>query len=276
MISVVIPTAGRDADLRRCLARLAPGAQTLAAEAYDVVVTDDGTPPGVAALASEFPWVRVTQGPRRGPAANRNAGARAATGEWVAFVDDDCIPSRGWLGALAAATATTPAPAIVEGRTTCEAGVRSPLEHAPVNETGGLLWSCNLMVRRRTFLDAGGFDERFPHPHLEDVEFRERARARGLVARFAPDAVVDHPPRRLAPGARLAEMHYGAVLFARLRGERLSVGQLLWRVSRTRWRAIGRHPGVDTLAALASWGSECAHIVQRWGAWQALAAAAAP
>ena len=47
----------------------------------------------------EFPMVRWNEGPRRGPAANRNFGARVADGEWLIFLDDDCNPRPGFLAA---------------------------------------------------------------------------------------------------------------------------------------------------------------------------------
>ena len=81
MISVVIPTRHRNDPLAECLARLAPGVQTLAADRYEVIVTDDGSAETSADVVRQrFPWARWAAGPRRGPAANRNNGARQARG----------------------------------------------------------------------------------------------------------------------------------------------------------------------------------------------------
>ena len=100
--TVVIPTFDRHETLTACLAQLAPDAQTLAADGYAVVVTDDARSPATRALlADRFPWVRYTEGPARGPAANRNHGAAQAHGSWIVFTDDDTVPSRGWLAAYA-------------------------------------------------------------------------------------------------------------------------------------------------------------------------------
>jgi GT2 family glycosyltransferase len=272
--SVIVPTMGRPDDLRRCLERLMPGAQSLSADRYEVIVTDDSAAHAAAPIvAAEFPWARVVEGPRRGPASNRNAGARVATREWIAFVDDDCLPSRGWLAALATMAAGPGQPELIEGRTTCEAGIRSPLDHAPINEDGGAFWSCNLAVRRDAFARVGMFDQRFPHPHMEDAEFRDRALARGLRAAFARDAVVDHPPRRLAFGSRLAALHYGEVLYARIRGVPFARATLLRQVTMTRLRAIRRHGGRDIAPAIASWIAECLYIVNHWTDWERIAIA---
>ena len=81
LISVVIPTRDRNESLARCLDRLAPCAQSLAHDQYEVVVADDSAHAAARELIFErYPWVRWTGGPRRGPAANRNAGSRIAAG----------------------------------------------------------------------------------------------------------------------------------------------------------------------------------------------------
>jgi len=104
LISVVIPTCDRPETLRVVMDRLAPGAQRLDAAQYEIIVSDDGRRiPAAQTLGASHPWARVVQGPRRGPAANRNAGAAAARGDWIAFTDDDTEPSAHWLSAFVAA-----------------------------------------------------------------------------------------------------------------------------------------------------------------------------
>ena len=92
LFSVVIPTCHRNDALAACLERLAPGKQSLAAASYEVIVTDDGSrATSEAMLREKFPWAKWMAGPRRGPAANRNHGAKHANGNWIAFADDDCL-----------------------------------------------------------------------------------------------------------------------------------------------------------------------------------------
>ena len=50
-------------------------------------------------LASEFPSIAWNQGPRKGPAANRNLGAKLSESEWLIFIDDDCVPREGYMAA---------------------------------------------------------------------------------------------------------------------------------------------------------------------------------
>ncbi len=270
ILSVVVPTRNRPETLVRCLDRLAPGAQSLDASQYEVIVADDGGAAETRALLSRaYPWARHVTGPQRGPASNRNAGARATTGEWLVFTDDDTLPDRDWLGTIAAASDGVD---VVEGRTVCRAGLRSPREHAPVNERGGYWWSCNIAVRRTAFDALGGFDERFRVPHMEDVDLRERALAAKVPWRFAPDAVVDHPPRREPWGTAWGRVHAAEVLFSTIHHRPFRLGRRLIDVTRVRWRSIMRAPfSRDGASAALSWMVELVDIVWCWrGWWRAL------
>jgi len=268
LISVVVPTRDRPDLLRRCLDQLAPGVQSLDASRYEVIVSDDGEPgSAAAALAATHPWARAVAGPRRGPAANRNAGARAARGEWIAFTDDDTVPSREWLQAFVAAF--RPGTDVYEGRTTCVAGFGSPLWHAPVNETGGRLWSCNFLVRHEAFDRVQGFDEAFRHPHMEDQDLRVRLEANGPIA-FVRDAVVDHPPRRQPGGARLGAYRESEVRFLYKHGAPRPVAPSLYRtIVRYRLGVIRSTPlSLDSVGALWSLARELAYVAGHVAAWE--------
>jgi glycosyltransferase involved in cell wall biosynthesis len=270
LFTVVVPTRHRNDLLALCLERLAPGAQTLAAARYEVVVTDDGSETTAEAMVRErFPWARWVAGPRRGPGANRNHGARHGSAPWLAFTDDDCLPSPGWLAAFAAETGS--GPRVLEGRTTCEAGLRSSREQAPVNLEGGWLWSCNMAVRREAFAALGGFDEEFPHAHMEDVDFRERALGRGEAIRFVPAAVVDHPPRPVLPARRLAATHESEFLFYYKAGRTGPyVAPHVRKLAGVRLRAAWQHRGRPREAAqtVASLLVEAAYVLRHGPAWE--------
>ena len=234
LFSVVVPTRHRLDDLSACLARLAPGAQTLDPARYEVIVTDDGVHPTAEALVRErFPWARWTAGPRRGPASNRNHGARLARGEWLAFTDDDCQPSSEWLESFARALAGDAE--VLEGRTRSGVAHYSPLLAAPENEHGGFLWSCNLALARSLFERLGGFDEGFKYPHLEDVDFRLRLGDAGARLAFVPAALVIHPPRPVLPILRQVRVQESSFYLARKRGAPLREmnfrPHVLWRAA---------------------------------------------
>jgi GT2 family glycosyltransferase len=266
--SIVVPTRDRRRELSACLARLAPGAQSLDATHYEVIVSDDGDFDATEAwLRAEVPWVRHVRGPQRGPAANRNAGARAARGAWLVFADDDIVPSPTWLAALADSAGSGD---VLEGKTTCEAGMQSPRYHAPENLSGGVLWSCNFAVRRGVFESIGGFDEGFAFPHMEDADLRERLRAAGHPLTWVPAAVVDHPPRRLPSGSQLGRYRAAEVRYLYKHGVPRPVR---WRLIRTvvLSRLVNvrvRPKGLDSLLALWALGAEVWYIVRHGAAWE--------
>lgn len=173
--------------------RLAPGLQTLDAALYEVIVSDDGVPTVEGLISEKYPWVKWVAGPQRGPAANRNSGAKAAEGEWLVFTDDDCLPQSCWLEAYASNRKFHD---LLEGRTSA---IGTPTRfdvECPINETGGNLWSCNFAINRGKFEDLNGFNEGFPSPAMEDVELNTRVNKAFLVRRFIPTAQVLHPWRR--------------------------------------------------------------------------------
>lgn len=196
-LSVIVPTRHRNDLLAQCLDRLSPGRQTLAASNYEVIVTDDGSLTSAREMvADKYPWAGCVQGPRRGPAANRNYGARHASGEWVVFLDDDCLPDARWLEAILSASKEFGVD-VIEGKTVCPGMRDHPLVECVRNEGGGAYWSCNMAVRRSVFMRLGGFDEDFSQAAMEDMEFAWRFQKAGHRAVFVPAALVEHPPRRI-------------------------------------------------------------------------------
>lgn len=209
LLSVIVPTCHRNEDLTQCLRELQPQSQSSPTDGpgtvqrddflYEIVVTDDGTRSTAEGLIREqFPWVRWCPGPRRGPAANRNSGARQARGEWVFFLDDDCVPTNSWLKAYGSATQQFPDYLVLEGQTIAP-GPQLRCDHeSPINLKGGKLWSCNFGIKRSLFLEIGGFDENFPFPSMEDMDLQFRLEEAGYTSKFLPEACAQHPwrPRR--------------------------------------------------------------------------------
>src|SRR5437899_2082026 len=222
--SVVIPTHNRRATLAALLERAAPQATAAGAE---VVVVDngstDGTREALARLEADG-RVRVVREPTPGATRARNAGARAARGDVVAFVDDDALPSNGWLAALLAAF-ENPRVAAAGGRVRLRFAGALPawwdatlatylaaydLGPEPA-DLGARPWydsprGLNLAVRRAALLAVGGFKLRLGpragRPSVgEESDLCFRLLARGHEIRYVPSAVVEHlvDPARLHP-----------------------------------------------------------------------------
>ena len=193
--SIVIPTCHREELLGKCLDSIRPGTQTVDPSLYEVIVTDDAKGQTAEAMMREkYPWARWVKGPSRGPAANRNNGVNHATGEWICFIDDDCLASKEWIAAFEVASADRSID-LLEGRTIVPDQTDDPFVHSVTNLDGGAYWTCNLAIRRESFHAIGGFDEDFLAPAGEDMEFAHRYHARHLQSKFFPDALVYHPVR---------------------------------------------------------------------------------
>ncbi|QYY36323.1 glycosyltransferase family A protein [Ruficoccus sp. ZRK36] len=266
--SVIIPTCRRNDLLAKCLQALAPDVQTLG-EPYEVIVTDDSGDEKARQLIEEkFPWAKWTPGPCRGPAANRNHGAALATGQWLAFTDDDCIPSADWLAAFAQALAS--GRQVYEGRTTTDLPLKGPRYQAPANEHGGYLWSCNIMLSRQLFNELGGFDAQFPYPHLEDVDLRLRIEQANQPWDFVPAAVILHPQRPATPWLRRARSQQSAVYMCQKFKKPLSFANLdlVSYLRRIKQVACGAGPLLDRAAAVAGLCAEYVYIKTRIPYWK--------
>lgn len=268
LFSVIVPTYHRNDLLSKCLDCLAPGVQKLPAEQYEVIVTDDGDQTTAQEMICDrYPWVKWVAGSGKGPAANRNHGSKYAQGDWLVFTDDDCLPTSSWLSAFALAIA--PDISVYEGKTTCEAGIRSPLEHAPINLTGGYLWSCNMMLKRKTFYELGGFDQNFPYPHMEDAELRERIKNSGHLSIFVSEAVVDHPPRILPWGSKLGASQESLVMYWRKVENRHDFkANLFIQIIKFRLNSIRKYRiSLDSVKAIVSLVIEILYVVGKIEEW---------
>jgi GT2 family glycosyltransferase len=223
-ISVVVPTVGREKAVARCLDALTRGTLLPA----EILVVDQSGEARIARVLEErgevFPNLRHLVELRRGLSAARNAGARAASGDILAFTDDDCVPAGGWLAAvreafdemprLAGVTGPmlpldpdTPGLVAVSSRTSLER-VDHRRGSAPwVVGTGG-----NMTLRRSWLEHVGGWDERLGvgsrGEAAEDVALVDRVLIAGGVLRYEPEAVVRHEQRSLS-ARRATRRTYG-------------------------------------------------------------------
>lgn len=199
-LDIVIPAAGRGPDLLRLLHSLHEAcAGSLRQQVASITVTDDRHTAALGdQIAQRFPQVRYVAGPARGPAANRNHGARQGAAPWLLFLDDDCYVESDLLQAYLQQHARSPQATVLEGAIHAVGPRPNGNHHAPLNLQGGCLWSCNLLLQRGLFESLGGFDERFPFACMEDVDLRERLRDAGANIVFAREAQVLHPWRSVS------------------------------------------------------------------------------
>ena len=198
-ISVVIPCLNAAETLPALVHALR--SQTLPAGCeLDIVVVDNGSTDESPRVAASLPARLITE-LRRGAAAARNSGVRAARGEVIVFLDADTRPSDDRLIAEHLATlAAYPNAGIAGGAITHDARQSGLLPFAE-NATGLFNWHNRLPARALTFQPAGNMafrralfdavgslDETLFW--LEDFEFSARVRRAGYEIRFNPKAGV--------------------------------------------------------------------------------------
>lgn len=199
-VSVVIPTFDRVSVLPRALDSVL--AQTRPAD--EILVVDDGSRDGTAALAERYPSVCWLHGPNRGVSAARNRGIRESHGEWLAFLDSD----DAWepeklelqLEAVAADLAEASDAALVHCDETWIRNGRRVNPRLRHRKRGGWIFRhclplCAIspsaaMVRRRVFAEIGVFDEDLPA--CEDYDLWLRLTARFPVLFLDRRLVIKH------------------------------------------------------------------------------------
>jgi O-antigen biosynthesis protein len=197
--SVVVCTYNGARTLRDCLDGLA----ALDYPAYEVIVVDDGSSDGSAAIAAEH-GCRLISTANRGLSNARNTGMEAARGEFVAYLDDDARPLPGWLRHLADEFARTSHAAIggpnipfpdAEGVAQCVARAPGgPVHVLTSDREAEHVPGCNLAVRRAALLDLRGFDPRFVSAG-DDVDLCWRLQREGWTIGFSHGAAVLHHRR---------------------------------------------------------------------------------
>lgn len=207
IFSIVVPTYNRQDRLTLCLQALAR--LDYPRDRYEVIVVDDGSMVSledVVMRSRDHLDIALLKQPHAGPAAARNVGARHAKGEFLAFTDDDCMPSPDWLQKLALRFAEA-SDCAIGGRTL------NALSDNPYAEASQLLidylcayynadldrasfvTSNNLALLANHFHTIGGFDETFQRAAAEDRELCDRWRYHGYRIIYAPEVVMYHTHR---------------------------------------------------------------------------------
>jgi mycofactocin glycosyltransferase len=201
-VTVVIPVRDNACGLRRLVASL---------RGLRIIVVDDGSstpiePDDLARAHSDIEVLRHLQS--KGPAAARNTGLAACKTGFVAFLDSDVVPRRGWLEALLGhfcdPTVALVAPRIVGLVQTDHLVARYEAVHssldlgqreAPVMPytTVSYVPSAAIICRSSILRDVGGFDETLNSG--EDVDLCWRLVELGARLRYEPIALVAHDHR---------------------------------------------------------------------------------
>lgn len=251
-ISVVVPTIGRRDALARCLDALIGG--TVLPD--EILVVDQSGDAGIEHVLDErreaFPALRHLVEELRGLSAARNVGARAASGDVLAFTDDDCVPDTRWIEALTRAFEA-------DGTLSAVTGPMLPLgpdsaDAVPVSSRTGaerrdfrgraLPWEIgtggNTAIRQSCLAHLKGYDERLGVGTAagagEDLDLFRRLLAADGCASYDPNVMCRHE-RKTRAERRERRSSYGVGAGAAL-GRWLRDGDPWAIVAVVRWVAL--------------------------------------
>ncbi|NKJ20890.1 glycosyltransferase [Dyella sp. SG609] len=210
-VSIVIPTYGKLPYTLACLRSIVLHAS---ATPIEIIVVDDAAPDDSAAVLAGVTGLRVLRNERNlGFIGSCNAGAQAARGEFLLFLNNDTQVTSGWMEALLQCFAE---------RSDCGiAGSKLVYPDGRLQEAGGLVFddgSCwnlgrfesrdapawqfrrevdyvsgaALMIRRTLFEYVGCFDTLLSPAYYDDTDLAFAVRAAGWRVYYEPASMVIH------------------------------------------------------------------------------------
>jgi GT2 family glycosyltransferase len=234
-ISVVVCSYNGSRTIRDCL----DGLSRVDYPNFEVIVVDDGSTDGTADIARGYD-VRLIRTENRGLSSARNTGLEAATGEIVAYLDDDAWPDPHWLKYVAATFEATDHAGV--GGPNLPPPGDGPIADCVANAPGGPVHvlltdreaehipGCNMAFRRASLEAIGGFDPQF-RTAGDDVDVCWRLRERGWTIGFHPAAVVWHHRRNSLRAYWKQQVGYGkaeALLTRKWPEKYNGAGHLTW------------------------------------------------
>ncbi len=185
---------------------------------YEVIVVDDGSTDNVPAVLDTFHGIRVIRQENAGLSAARNVGLAAASGDIIAYIDDDAYPDRTWLHFLVWTLLETDHAAVggpnlppPDDPWIAQCIGRSPgcAQHVLLDDRQAEhIPGCNMAFRKSALNAIGGFDERYRIAG-DDVDVCWRLQKAGGTIGFHNAALVWHHPRNSVRAYLRQQFNYG-------------------------------------------------------------------
>ncbi len=233
--SVIICTRNGEKRLPACL----ESCRQIQYPNFEIIVINDGSNDNTESFLDSQSNIQAHHLPPSGLSAARNFGASKASGEILAYTDDDCQPDPLWLSWLAITYDQTnhsaiggpnipPAPdSLSLALTTAAPG--APTHVMLDDTTAEHLPGCNLSVKKSAFDHINGFDPIFQTAG-DDVDFCWRLRDAGHTLGFSGPAFVWHH-RRATPAKYLKQQRgygYAEALLFKKHPQRFDQSGIRW------------------------------------------------
>jgi GT2 family glycosyltransferase/glycosyltransferase involved in cell wall biosynthesis len=210
-VSIVMPVYNKIAYTSACLRSIAEHAGRVP---FEVIVVDDCSTDRTAERLADVDGIRAIRNAENlGFVGSCNAGAAAARGELVLFLNNDTRVTAGWLEALVRCLDEAPDAGLV--------GAKLVYPDGRLQEAGGIVFSdasgwnygrfedpddprfafrreadyCSgaaILLRTELFRRLGGFDARYAPAYYEDTDLAFAVRAAGLKVWYEPASTVVH------------------------------------------------------------------------------------
>ncbi len=213
-VSVVVCSYNGSKTLDGCLKSL----QKVDYPNYEVILVDDGSTDSVPEIAARYSYIRYHRQVNKGLSVARNVGMDLATGEIVAYTDDDCFADEDWLYFLVAKFLETDAVGVggpnllpIEDGPVSACVQASPgaPAHILIDDTvAEHIPGCNMAFRTDRLRAIGGFDAVYRKAG-DDVDVCWRLQAEGGVIVYAPAAMVWHHRRSTVKAYLKQQRGYG-------------------------------------------------------------------
>jgi len=211
IVTIVIPVFGQIEFTMQCLASIAANTPSAA---FEVIVVDDCSPHDTATVLEGINGIRLIRNEEnQGFIRSCNAGAAIARGEYLHFLNNDTVVTRGWLDELLRTFEEFPG--------TGFAGSKLIYPDGRLQEAGGIIWQdgtawnfgrdqdaalptynyarevdycsgASIMVPKSLFGELGGFDEHYLPAYCEDADLALKVRAAGYRVLYQPLSKVVH------------------------------------------------------------------------------------